>query len=257
MHHRAGQRAVGARPRRQMQIRDGGGRRSIRIDHDEFRAPFLPRPGYVRHDVDLGRNRVAAPHHDQIRLRHLARIDAAALSDAGLPADFRQRGADRHLLPRIPHDIAQPVDAVALQQAHGAGEVKRPYRLGAMLRGDVGERAGDAVQCLVPRDTLELRRTLRPGAQQRMGQTVGVMNALGITADLGADHARRVTVVLRAAHGADAGAVQHLHRQSTGGGAIVRANRGPDLAGHVHAPNLSHRRACWQNGSHRLVGDWR
>ena len=147
--------------RRQMQVGDGGGRRPIRIDHDKLRAAFLSSTGYVGHDVDLGRHRIAAPHHDQVGFRHLAGIDTAALSNAGVPADFRQRSADRHLLPRIPHDVAQPVDPVALHQAHGASVIEWPHCLGAMLRGGVLKFTGDAIQRLVPRDAFELRRTFR------------------------------------------------------------------------------------------------
>ena len=128
VHHRAGQRAVGAGARRQMQVRRRRGRRAIRIDHHQFRSALFPRACDVRHHVDLGGDGIAAPHHDQVRLRHLARIDAAALADAGLPAGFRQRGADGEVLPRVAHDVAQPVDAVALHQAHRAGIVERPDR---------------------------------------------------------------------------------------------------------------------------------
>ena len=43
------------------------------------------------------------------------------------------------LLARIAHDVAQPVDAVALHQAHRAGVVIRPDRLAAMPRGGLRE----------------------------------------------------------------------------------------------------------------------
>ena len=56
----------------------------------------------------------------------------------------------------------------------------------------------------------------------------GVMDAVGITRDLGADHAGRVAVVLRPVHPADAVAVEQLHVERTGRRAVVRAGRMAD-----------------------------
>src|SRR5437764_587703 len=44
-----------------------------------------------------------------------------------------------------------------------------------------------------------------------MQQTIRMMDALGITRDLRADHARRIKIVFRAAHAPDAAAVEHFH----------------------------------------------
>ncbi len=241
VHHRAGQRAVGAGPRRQVQVRHRGRRRAVRIDHHQLRPAFLPGARDVVHHVDLGGDRVAAPHHDQVGQRHLARVGAAALADAGDPAVFRQRGADRQLLPRIAHHVAQPVDAVALHQAHRAGVVVRPDRGRAVPCGDVGEGVGDAVQRLVPGDLPELPGAFRPGAQQRMRQAVRVMDALGVARHLGADDAGRVAVFARAAHRADARVAQHLHLQRAGGGAVVRADRGADFSARAGGGSIWHR----------------
>ena len=234
VHHRAGQGAIGAGPRRQMQVGRCRRRGAIRVDDDQLGATLLPGAGDMGHDVDLGGDRVAAPDHDQVGFGHLPRVDAALHADPGGPTDFGQGRADRHLLARVAHHVAQPVDAVALHQAHRAGEIEWPNRLGTMPSGDVGEIGGDAVEGLVPADPAELGGPAGTGAQQRMRQPVGVVDPFGIARDLGADHAGGVAVVLRPAHRADAAAVQHLHRQSTGRRAVMRADRGPDFT-LVHA----------------------
>ena len=262
VHHGAGQRPVGARPRREMDVRHRGGGRTIRINHHQLRPTLLPRPRDMRHHVDLGGDGIAAPHHDQIGHRHLARIDAAALADASLPAGFRQRGADCEVLPRVAHHVAQPVDAVALHQSHRAGVIERPDRFRTMLRRDVGEGGGDAVQRLIPADAAELARAFLAGTQQRMRQAVGVVDALGIARDLRADDARGVSIPRRPVHGADAGAVEHLHLERAGRGAVMRADGTADDPGCVHARKanpaggaLGSRYGDRASGTYLLLGD--
>src|SRR5580704_1734081 len=48
--------------------------------------------------------------------------------------------------------LTQPVDAVALHQAHGAGVIVRPYRFGAVLLFGAQELLGDEIERVVPRD---------------------------------------------------------------------------------------------------------
>src|SRR5258708_2637181 len=84
------------------------------------------------------------------------------------------------------------------------------------------------------------------------------MNTLGVATDLGADYSRSVTVIRSAVDCADARAIQHLHRQSAGRRAVMRAYRGPDLTRCVHRSNLSHRVVCWQNVANpRRTWQWR
>ena len=57
------------------------------------------------------------------------------------------------VLPRVAHDVAQSVDAVALHQAHGAGVVVGPDRLGAIrLRRADEFRSAIRSSALVPAD---------------------------------------------------------------------------------------------------------
>ena len=151
-----------------MQIGHRGGGGAVRINDRQLRAALLAGAGHVRHHVDLRRNRIAAPDHDQVGLRHLPRVDAAAGTDPGQPADLRQRCADGHLLARVAHHVAQPVDAIALHQSHRAGVVERPHRLGAMTRRRSDKSLGDAIQRLGPADAAELRRSFRTSACERV-----------------------------------------------------------------------------------------
>ena len=96
------------------------------------------------------------------------------------------------------------MDAVAHDVAHGAGVEIRPHRFRAVLLLGAQELLGDEIERVVPGDRRELSAALRAGAAQRLLQPVGVMHALGVARDLGADHAGRVGVVLGAADAADA-----------------------------------------------------
>ena len=80
----------------------------------------------------------------------------------------------------------------------------------------------------------------RAGPHQRLQQAVGMMDAVGIARDLGADDACRVAVVLGAMHAADAVAVQDLDIERAGRRAIMRTGRMADfdLRVGVHAGKL-------------------
>jgi hypothetical protein len=74
---------VTAGPHDQRQVRLLDRRRTIDVDDDQLRAACLTRAGHVRHNVDLGRDRVRAPHDDEIGILHLAWIGPDQLADAG------------------------------------------------------------------------------------------------------------------------------------------------------------------------------
>ena len=135
---------------------------------------------------------------------HLARIDAGDLAGADGKADAGDVGADRRIEARIFLHMRQAIDAVAHHEPHGAGVVIGPDRLRAEFALGRIEALGDLVQRLVPGNPRELAGALRPGPAQRMHQPVGMMDALGVARDLGADDAGRVGLQLRAAHPADA-----------------------------------------------------
>ena len=126
--------------------------------------------------------------------------------------------------------MAQPVDAVALHQAHGAGVEIRPDGLRAVLLHLAHERFGDLVQRVVPGDRRERARALRADPAQRLRQPVGMVEALGVARDLGADHAGRVRVALRALDLAQAPAVQLLDLERAHRRAVVRTDGRQQLA---------------------------
>jgi hypothetical protein len=235
VHHGARQRAVGAGTQRQVHVgllRRAG---AIGVDHHQPGPARLPRPGDMGHHVDLRVHRVAAPHHDEAGSGHLARIGAGPAPDAGDPAGLAHRRADGRLLAGIAHDMPQPVDAVALHEAHGAGEIIWPHRGRAMRDCGVGERCGDAVERLIPANSSKIPAALGAGAQQRMGQPVRVMDAIGVAGDLRADHPLGIGVGAGAAHGADALPVDHLHLERAGRWTVMRTDGRQGCGGHGDA----------------------
>src|SRR5262249_20154345 len=135
MHDADRQRAVGAGTHGEMDVGLLGRSGAVGIDHDQLGATLLGAHG-VGHDVDLGVHRVAAPDHHQVRvLVDLAHVGAALDAGAGDPAGVGEHDANGREPARILHLMAQPVDAVALHQTHGAGVVVGPDRLAAVLAG--------------------------------------------------------------------------------------------------------------------------
>jgi hypothetical protein len=137
--------------------------------------------------------------------------------------------------------VAQPVDAVAHDEAHGARIVIGPHGLAAVPAFGGQELLRHQVERVIPGDRRELARAFRPLAHQGMQQAVGVMDALRIARDLGADHARRIKIVGGAAHAADTAAVEHLDLERAGRGAVVRTGRRRDAdrrtEGLIHGPS--------------------
>ena len=203
MHHRAGERAVGAGPDQHRQVGLPHGAVHVDVDGDDLGAALFAGARRVRHHVDLGVHRIGAPDHHQIGLRHFARIGAGKLAGAGDEAGPGRIDADGREEAGIFFGMPQPMDAVAHDVAHGAGIVVRPDRLRAVGLLGAQELLGDEIERVVPRDRRELAAAFGAGAAQRMLQAIGVMNALGVARDLGADDARGVGVVLGAPDPAD------------------------------------------------------
>ena len=235
MHDGAGERPVGAGPHGEVHVRLFGRAGAVGVDHDQLRAAAAARPGDVGHHVDLGVHRVAAPHDDQVGILHLARIDAVFDADPGEPAGVGQRVAEGRVLARPAHGVAQPVDAVALHQPHGAGVEIGPDRLAAPFLGGRLQPVSDLVERLVPADRREGvdAVALRPDAAQRPGQARRMVDPLGIARDLGADHAGGIVVALRAVDPADGVRIEPLDIERAGARTVVRAGRGDDPRFHI------------------------
>ncbi len=114
--------------------------------------------------------------------------------------------------------VAQPVDAVAHHEAHGAGIVIRPHPFRAVAPLGLEEFLGDEIERVVPGDLPERALAFRADALQRMLEPVLVMHALGVARDLGADDAGGVVVVLGAAHAADGALVEQFDLERAGRG---------------------------------------
>ena len=191
MHHRAGERAVGAGLHHHGEI--GLLHRAVHVDvdRDDLGVALFAGARRVGHDVDLGVHRIGAPDHDQIGFRHLARIGTGDPAGAGGKAGVGGVDADGGMKARVFLGVAQPMDAVALHETHGAGVVIRPDRLRSISRFGHEELLADDIERVVPRDRLERAGALRPGPAHRPRHPIGMVDALGVARDLGADHALR------------------------------------------------------------------
>ncbi len=217
-------------PQRQMHVRHRRRPGAIRIDHDQLRPALLSRAGDMRHDVDLGGDRIAAPDHDQVGFRHLARIGAAIATHAREPPGLADRGADGQLLARVFHHVAQPVECRRAAPAPSCrrNRTARPLRCRAVRWSPPSPR---------PRG-----RAPRPSRSPGTGRSPWGRCAT-VAGSAGPDDgcARRSATLCRRSrprcrncpcapsHRADPPPVQHLHLQRAGGGAVMRAGGGAQL----------------------------
>ncbi len=234
MHHRAGQRTVRAGPHAQEQIGLLGSGGAVGVHHHDAGAPCPAGIEGMAHHIDLGAGGVGPPDHDDVGVRHLARVDTSQASGAGKETGPGKRHADGGVLSGITLGMAQTVDAVAHHQSHRAGVEIRPDGLGAepLLSAEEGFR--HFVQRVVPGNRGEAPAAARSDTPQRLQQPVRVMNALGVTRHLAANHAIGVAVVARAPYLAHPAGWVYFDFQRAGGRAIVRASAVAELGRGVH-----------------------
>src|SRR4051794_37904314 len=125
--------------------------------------------------------------------------------------------------------MGKAIDAIAHHQAHGSGIVIRPNGFGTERTFRFIEPIADLVERLIPGDSGELAGALWPVAAHRVHQPVRVMDALGITSDLGADDARSIALQIGTTHAADAASFDHFDVERTCRWAIVRTGGIADL----------------------------
>ena len=220
VHQAQRQRAVGARQQRQVLVALVGGLGLARVDADQLRATAL---GLVREgpEMQVGRDRVAAPDQDQFRLGEERQMHADLVPVGRRQCRATGRGADG----AVQAGRAQPVEEaprhrLALQQAHGAGVAVRQDRL-RIARRDRAQPAGDLRDRLVPADALEARRlVLGADALERMQHALGVVGALGIARHLRAQRAVGAWMLRLPLH-LDHLAVLDGDAQGAGVGAVV------------------------------------
>ena len=104
-----------------------------------------------------------------------------------------------------------------------------------MAFGRPDQRACDLVQRLVPRDRRKggTAHPLVADPAEGLAEPVGVMLALRIARDLGADHARRIVVGAGAVNPADRPRIEPLHLERAGRRAIMGTDRGKRVERHV------------------------
>ncbi len=237
VHDGARERAVRSGPKAQGEIGLPHRLCFVDVDGDDLGAVLLPGSDGVGHHVDLGGDGVGSPDHHAVRLRHLARVGADQLPRSGDVARPGDSDADRAVKAGIALGVGQALDPVAHHEAHRAGVVIRPNALGPKSLFRCKKACRDPVERLVPTDRRELAGAFWPDPHQRLCQAVGVVDALGVARDLGADNPRRVALLGRAANAPDPRAADDLDVKGADRRAVMRADRGfpDDFAGDVHA----------------------
>lgn len=177
VHHRAGERAVAAGTDDEADIGLLDGAVAVDVDGCDPRATLFARAGGVGHHVDLRVRRIGAPDHDEIGLRHLARVGAGEQAGARDVTGLGERGADQENVLGIALDVAQAVDAVAHHEAHGAGVEVQPDAFRAVLSLGGEQRLGGDVERITPGDALEPTGAFRALPAQRMHQAVAAVDA--------------------------------------------------------------------------------
>jgi hypothetical protein len=241
--HAERERPVRAGHQRDVLVALLGRQRAIRVDRDELRAAPL---GFLRAapEMQIRRDGVGAPEDDQPGVLELFDIRTEPRAEGrgeGFAAGRRADRAVEEAGPELVEEAAR--HRFALHQSHGASVAVRHDALW-IARGDVLQPAGDIGQRDVPAHALEAALALAAHAAQRMQHTIGVIGALEIPADLGAEHSRRGRMrrIAGDLH-RDALAVLLAHRDQHGAGirAVVRTRRPhhrlcrPGVA-HGHAP---------------------
>ena len=189
VHNRAGQRRIRTRAHRQVDISRFCGSSAIGVNYNDFSAAPFSCASNVGHHIDLGRNRVAAPNHNQIAVVNLPGIDTTFDPGSGKPTGISQCNADGAPLPRITHRMTQAIDAIAVQMPHRPGVKIWPDRFGTVSCTRLPQALGDSVEGLVPadRDECVAPNALVAHAQQRFSQPVRMILPLGIARHLRTD----------------------------------------------------------------------
>ncbi len=221
VHQRQRQRAVAAGRQRQVVVALLGRLGAARIDaHQRSAGAFRgQRDGP---EVQVRRDGVAAPDDDELAFGEVLDVHAHLGAVGGGQRVAAGAGADGAVESRR----AEPVEearghALALHHAHRAGVAVGQDGL-RRARRDLAQAGGDVAQRLVPRHLHELAATLGPDALERPQHALGVLGALGVARDLGAQRAVGGRVVGVALQPDDLVALDgDAHR--AGVGAVVRA----------------------------------
>ncbi len=193
------------------------------IDDHEGRPRFARRSDEGP-QVQVGRQRVGAPQHDEPRVRELLGQQAGATAHghcrtgvAGTPT----HGPDE--LRRSQPGEERVTDCTALHEPLGSQVAVRHHGLGAVCRDDGREPGRDGFDRLVPADPHKLTGPFGPGTTHRVQEPVGVVDpVVEEPVDLGAQAAggeRMIGITCQRGRST----VPDRDRPRAGIGAIVRA----------------------------------
>ena len=104
------------------------------------------------HHIHLRRDSVGAPDHDAIGLRHFTRINAGELACARHKTAPRRVDANGLVKAGVFFGMAQTVDAVAHDAAHGSGVIIRPNAFSAVLGLGFQHGTSNSVERFIPRN---------------------------------------------------------------------------------------------------------
>ena len=243
VHQRQRQRAVGAGQQLQVLVALLGGFGPARVDAHQFGAGAFGLQG-IGPEVQVRGDRVAAPDQDQPAVGVLLDMHAELAAIGGCQRVATGAGADRAVEQRGTETVKEPRrHALALHQTHRAGIAVGQQGL-RVAAGDPAQAHSDVVQRVIPTHRLEAAGTFRTDALERLQHALGVVGALGVTADLGAQRAVRGRV-RRVALDANGAATLDRDAHRAGVGAIVRAG-GVHAAGGglgAHAATIAQPRA--------------
>ena len=182
--------------------------------------------------VQVAGDGVAAPNHNQFGMNKIAGAHAHRRTHGVQQPLGTRRCTNGTVQQRCAQTMKKPSShAVALHLAHGASVAVGQYRLRIALRNGL-QPCGDGVQSFFPTDGFKTPLALGTHTLHGVQQTVGVVDAFGVTRHLGAQHAigggmiwvamdcRDLTIHHRAHQGACVGAVvwtrpQYVPRKSS------------------------------------------
>ena len=163
-------------------------RASIRIDGDDARAaPF--RFLHARPQMQIRRDRIAAPDHDQPAVLELLEVHPDRCADDRYPSRFACSRANRAVEERC----AQPMEKSAihrltLNETHRPAIAVRHDRLRAVRRFDDGSEAlCDFVQRFIPRNAREASFAFAADTAHRVQNAIGRVRAIEVTRDFRAE----------------------------------------------------------------------
>src|SRR5579884_536765 len=229
-----------------MLIGGSGGQCAYGVN-DDLASATAPGLAQERHDMRCGTGRIAAPDEDELALKQHLRRRREPGAHRQQNGFFRRVATDGAYKPRR----SQPVPEARIAN----GPVDQPQRaciavrqdtLRPILRDDVAPAARDLRNRLIPAYALERAIPFRANAPHRIEQAVGMVDAIKVAIDFGAQPAARHRMVSATTHADGPPLLIHPRLQSATIGAIMGA-RAIDNA---QVTLFFHQRLCGKTRQH-------